>query len=78
MTDDPSSVAAIAAVASVIVAWLNNRQGRKLHAQGEEIHALVNSNLTAVKADLALALSRVAALEALIKEIRSAQSVKQA
>lgn len=57
-------IAFIAAIPPTFVGWLN-------HRKGEEIHILVNSNLTAVKTDLALANQKITELQALILKLTS-------
>lgn len=66
-----ASIAAIPGIVSAILGWLN---GRKADA----IHILVNSNLDAVKGQLADAKSQIADLLALlghVKDVASGQSV---
>jgi hypothetical protein len=57
-------VAVIAALPPTIVAYVAWRQ---LALKSEQIHVLVNSNLTEVKANLAHALTEIAALKKVIK-----------
>lgn len=59
-----------------VIGVLTYRQSIKNHEQGEAIHVLVNSNLTAVKTDLALALDRVAKLEAMIIDLRQVKALR--
>ena len=51
--------AALASIVTIIIGWMNNRQGNK-------IHTLVNSNMTAVKAELATAQEQIASLQSLV------------
>lgn len=56
----------IASVAAVIVAA---RKANVIIEKADTIHTLVNSQLTAVKTDLVLALERVAKLEKLVVDM---------
>jgi hypothetical protein len=56
----------IASFVSIVIAWLNNIQGNK-------IHVLVNSNLTAVKTDLALATDKIKTLQELVAKMTTKQ-----
>ncbi len=62
--------ATIGAIGVFVIGLLTYSQSKKNHEQGEAIHVLVNSNLTSVKADLAIALARVTKLESLITDLR--------
>lgn len=64
MPSDPVLVALITSLAPTLTVLL---AFGALLRQGEKIHLLVNSNLTSVKADLAIANGRI---EALVKEIK--------
>jgi hypothetical protein len=61
----------VLAVATLVTSINNGRKTNELHIQGIEIHQLVNSNLTRVKADLELALTRIIKLEKLISEMKT-------
>ncbi len=67
---DPVTIAIIAAGAPTLLSlatlWTSLKNGTKADA----IHILVNSNLTRVKSDLEIALSRQTKLEALIISLR--------
>lgn len=72
---DTLLIALIAAVPTTIVAlatlWQTLRNGAKasvLATKADEIHVLVNSNLTLVKSQLAEALAKIETLERLIAE----------
>lgn len=65
---EPLTIAYIAAVPPTLVAGASVFVGLRNSKKADSIHVLVNSNLTAVKADLALALERVAKLEQLLTE----------
>jgi hypothetical protein len=54
-----AAIATIPSFITIVLAWMNNVQGNK-------IHVLVNSNMTAVKADLALANEKIAGLQVLL------------
>ena len=60
-------VAVIAALPPTIMAYVAWRQ---LAIKSEQIHVLVNSNLTQVKADLEHALTEIAALKKTLKSKR--------
>lgn len=53
----------LAGVAALIVSIRNGKKS-------DQIHVLVNSNMTAVKADLATAAKRIASLEALLDALQ--------
>lgn len=77
MSDVVTFVSSLTPTLGVILVFITSlltyKQSLKNHDQGEKIHVLVNSNLTAVKTDLALALDRVAKLEAMIVDLRQVQ-----
>jgi hypothetical protein len=58
----PSIMPTMAALIAAIVGIFN-------HIQGNKIHVLVNSNMTAVKTDLALANDRIAELQKLVSSL---------
>lgn len=60
---DPIKVALIVSIAPTVVALWNIKKSN-------QIHVLVNSNLTKVKEDLAAAVERVKQLEAVIKNLK--------
>ena len=64
VTAGPPTVASIVAVA---IALMNNRQG-------EKIHVLVNSNMTAVKSELARANERIEGLQTLVSTMTEQKS----
>ena len=61
------TVAIIAALPPTIMAYVAWRQ---LAIKSEQIHVLVNSNLTKVKADLSRAVKEIAALKKALKSTR--------
>jgi hypothetical protein len=72
---EPVTIALIVAIPPTLVAVVTLIVGiynaKEIKHKSDEIHILVNSNLTKVKSDLALALERVAKLEKLISDIES-------
>lgn len=56
----------LVALGTLIVAWRNSNKSDKIEKKSEEIHVLVNSNLTAVKAELAEAKLQIAQLQSTI------------
>lgn len=56
-------------IASVVIAYFNSRKTAAIEKKAEVIHVLVNSNLTEVKAKLALAYEKINSLEALIVKL---------
>lgn len=58
----------IAALGAMIVGIRNSRKADETIKKADEIHVLVNSQLSTVKADLVLALERVGKLEKLLIE----------
>ncbi len=58
----------IAALFAGILGWLN-------HKQGSKIHVLVNSNMSAVKSDLALANDRIEKLQDLVRTLTDPREV---
>lgn len=63
---DPIAFALIGGIAPTLAALGGLFVAIRNSKKSDEIHVLVNSNLTAVKADLALALERVDKLEKLL------------
>ena len=61
--------ATLASITAVIIGWMNNRQG-------EKIHVLVNSNMTAVKADLALANEHIKGLQELVSSLSDNKDIE--
>jgi hypothetical protein len=65
---DPIVIALITAFPALVGACI----GLVNHSQGAKIHVLVNSNMTAVKTDLALATERIQKLQALVESLTAA------
>ncbi len=58
----------ITAVAGLLVSLQNGRKADVAAVKQQEIHVLVNSNLTKVKADLETAKTEIAALHGLLRD----------
>ncbi len=62
-------IAAVPATVAAFASWRNGRKADVAAGKIAEIHVLTNSNLTAVKTDLALANSHIAELQMLVNKL---------
>jgi hypothetical protein len=66
-------IVAIPPTIAALLAWSESKRTTAkadvIVAKADEIHTLTNSNLAAVKADLAMANSRIVSLEALVSKL---------
>jgi len=62
-------IAAAPATVAAFAAWRNGRKADTTAGKIAEIHVLTNSNLTTVKADLALANLRIGELQRLVASL---------
>ena len=65
--------AIVASVAGLVVSLRNSTKADTNIRKAEEIHVLVNSNMTRVQADLAVANQRIGELEVIIGKLASSR-----
>lgn len=73
---EPIAIAVLAAIPPTVMAFAalvqsvrNGRKADTISTKTEQIHVLTNSNLTSVKADLALANEKIQELERLVQTL---------